>query len=156
MSPKPFNSVQFWAIRRQPKHTVVAENLIRRGITAVLDLTAEFSEAPAFRALAYRNIQVLDLTAPTVHQLREVAAFIEEHSERGVVYVHCKIGYSRSAAAAAAYLLQSGQATSVEEALSFIRARRPKIVVRPEIAAVLNEFARPAPVSPRLSEALLQ
>lgn len=134
-----------------------AEDLIRRGVTAVLDLTAEFSQAPAFRALKYQNIPVLDLTAPTVQQLREVAAFIEEQSDRGVVYVHCKIGYSRSAAAAAAYLLQSGQATSVEEAVCLIRAGRPKIVVRPEIVAALNEFARGAPpVSPRLSEALLQ
>jgi hypothetical protein len=134
-----------------------AEELVRRGVTAVLDLTAEFSEAPAFRALTYQNIPLLDLTAPTVHQLRDAAAFIQEQSEQGVVYVHCKIGYSRSAVAAAAYLLQSGQATSVEEALSLVRARRPQIVVRPEIVAALNEFAHGAPpVSPRLSEALLQ
>ena len=138
-------------------HNHEAENMIRCGVTAVLDLTGEFSEAPAFRSLIYLNIPVLDLTAPTVEQLREMAAFIEEQSARGVVYVHCKIGYSRSAAAAAAYLLESKQATSVSEALSILRARRPKIVVRPEIVAVLDEFARvTAPISPRLSEALLQ
>src|SRR5205823_461286 len=78
------------------------------GVTAVLDLSAEFSEPKGFRDIRYRNIQVLDLTAPTQHQLMEIAKFITTEAKTGIVYVHCKIGYSRSAAAIAAYLLYSG------------------------------------------------
>src|SRR5439155_5104981 len=90
----------------------------RLGVTAVLDLTAEFSEATPFRALIYRNIPILDLTAPSIDQLHEMAAFIDHESHNGVVYIHCKIGYSRTAAAAAAYLLQTGKARSVAEAIA--------------------------------------
>lgn len=114
---------------------------LRLGVTAVLDLAAEFSEAKPFRHLTYRNIPILDLTAPSIEQLREMASFIDEQAQQGVVYVHCKIGYSRTAAAAAAYLLQSGKASSVEEAIELLRRVRPTIIVRPEVVAALSDFA---------------
>lgn len=129
---------------------------VRGGVTAVLDLTAEFSESAPFRALTYRNIPVLDLTAPTTEQLHEMAAFIEEESSKGTVYIHCKIGYSRTAAAAAAFLLRSGKAQSVSEAIHLLRQVRPTIVIRPEVMTALREFANDLTVSPRLHEALLQ
>jgi predicted protein tyrosine phosphatase len=118
----------------------------RLDVRAVLDLTAEFSEAKPFRALTYRNIPILDLTAPSREQLREMAEFIESESRLGIVYVHCKIGYSRTAAAAAAYLLQTGRATTVAEAIARLREVRPSIIVRPEIISVLSEFARELPL----------
>lgn len=129
---------------------------VRQGVTAVLDLTAEFSESAPFRSLAYRNIQVLDLTAPTVDQLEEMAIFIEEESAEGVVYVHCKIGYSRTAAAAVAFLLQTGKVRTVSEAIHFLRQVRSPIVIRPEVMTALDAFATNLTVSPRLQEALLQ
>jgi protein-tyrosine phosphatase/membrane-associated phospholipid phosphatase len=113
---------------------------ITQGVAAVLDLTAEFDEAKPFLQLHYLNVPVLDLTAPTQEQLKTMADFIEQMSSRGVVYVHCKIGYSRSAGAVAAYLLSSGQSATVHDALSRIGAARPSIVVRPEILAALSEF----------------
>ena len=58
-----------------------------------------------------------------------------------VVYIHCKIGYSRTAGAAAAYLLQTGKAGGVSEALEMLRGVRPSIVVRPEVQSALSEFA---------------
>ena len=129
---------------------------VREGVTAVLDLTAEFSEAAPFRALNYRNVPVLDLTAPTFEQLGEMAAFIEKESETGIVYVHCKIGYSRTAAAAAAFLLRTGRVRTVSEAVHFLRQVRPTIVIRPEVMTALDEFAGNRTVSPRLHEVILQ
>jgi protein-tyrosine phosphatase/membrane-associated phospholipid phosphatase len=126
---------------------------VRLGVTAVLDLTAEFSAPLPFRKLIYRNIQILDLTAPSLHQLHEIAAFIDEESRTGVVYIHCKIGYSRTAAAAAAWLLWSGEARTVSEAIGRLRQARPTIVVRLEVVAALTDFARHIPVSPRLDTA---
>jgi protein-tyrosine phosphatase len=107
----------------------------------VLDLTSEFAVPPSFRVLAYRNIPILDLTAPTPEQLGEAVAFLHEASADGVVYVHCKIGYSRSAAVVGAYLLDSGQANSAEEAIAHLREARPSIVIRPEARAALRTFA---------------
>jgi rhodanese-related sulfurtransferase len=111
------------------------------GVVSVLDLSAEFSEAKPFRKINYRNIPVLDLTAPTQAQLAEMGEFIGNHSRNGAVYVHCKIGYSRSAAAVAAYLIMSGKANTAEEAFAIIRRVRPSVVIRPEVISALSEFA---------------
>jgi len=117
-----------------------AEGAVRSGVTAVLDLSAESSEAKAFRAISYRNIPILDLTAPSLGQLWEMGKFIAEHSETGTVYVHCKIGYSRSAAAVAAYLIMSRKVNDIEEAITMIRGARLSIVIRPEIVSALSQF----------------
>jgi predicted protein tyrosine phosphatase/membrane-associated phospholipid phosphatase len=118
-----------------------ASDSVRQGVTAVLDLTAEFSEAKSFLQLEYKNVPILDLTAPTVAQLEEMILFIDRESATGIVYVHCKIGYSRTAAVAAAYLLRSGAASSVSEAIEAVRRVRPCVVIRPEVLAALREFA---------------
>lgn len=123
-----------------------ASRAVQAGVTAVLDLTAEFSAAKSFRALCYRNVPILDLTAPTSEQLDEIARFIAGQSESGVVYVHCKIGYSRSAAAVIAWLLASGKVGSVEEGIALLRRVRPSIVIRPEIHVALAELASRRPV----------
>jgi protein-tyrosine phosphatase/membrane-associated phospholipid phosphatase len=113
---------------------------VRAGVTAVLDLTAEFSEARAFRDVAYCNIPVLDLTQMSNEQLGKATEFIARHSDDGIVYVHCKIGYSRSAAAIGAWLLSSGRAVSVEQALRILKLARPGIVFRPEVTKALKYF----------------
>ena len=109
---------------------------MRAGVTSFLDLTAEFSAPRVFRVLRYRNIPILDLTAPNVAQMEEMARFIAVEAERGIVYVHCKIGYSRSAGAVAAYLLRSGRAADVEESLQQLRRARPSVVIRSEVRRV--------------------
>lgn len=118
-----------------------ARTIVERGVTAVLDLTAEFSEAEPLRTVTYRNVPILDLTAPTNAQLEEMMSFIERESASGTVYVHCKIGYSRTAAVAAAWLLRSGLASSVSDAIDFVRRARPRVVIRREVLAALREFA---------------
>ena len=118
-----------------------ARRAVQAGVTSVLDLTAEFSAPPAFRALRYRNIPILDLTAPSAVQLEEMARFIAAESKNGIVYVHCKIGYSRSAAAVAAYLLASGAAANADEALALLGQARPSIMVRPEVRRALEDFS---------------
>jgi hypothetical protein len=126
-----------------------AREAIAAGVTAVLDLSAEFSEAAPFHTVCYRNIPILDLTAPTISQLKEMAFFIREHSQ-SVVYVHCKIGYSRSAAAVAAALISTGQVHGVEAAIARLRQARPSIVIRPEILSALSRF-QSAQLSPSVS-----
>jgi hypothetical protein len=117
-----------------------ANKALRFGVTSVLDLSAEFSEATPFPKINYRNIPVLDLTAPTQTQLVEMGEFIGNQSRTGAVYVHCKIGYSRSAAAVAAYLLMSRKVNTANEAFALIRRVRPSVVIRPEVLSALAEF----------------
>jgi hypothetical protein len=114
---------------------------VRQGVAAVLDLTAEFSEAKPFRDATYCNVPILDLTAPTSEQLKRCLDFIHEHSAK-IVYIHCKIGYSRTAAVAGAYLISSGQASTAEEAKRLLRAARPSIIIRPEASAALEQFEK--------------
>ena len=78
--------------------------------------------------------------------MKEAIAFIGEHSSRGIVYVHCKIGYSRTAAIAGAYLLASGQSANAWAAVERLRAARPSMVIRPEALDAIQSF-RPDPSS---------
>lgn len=113
---------------------------VGKGVTAVLDLTAEFSEAAPFLDVDYLNLPILDLTAPTRAQLEEAALFIKERAEKGTVYVHCKVGYSRTAAAVGAYLLRYAKARDVDDVVRMLEAARPGIVVRPEVREALRAF----------------
>ena len=117
-----------------------AEETVTCGVTAVLDLSAEFSEPQSFRGLRYCNMAVLDLTAPTLDQLDRAADFINEEARRGIVYVHCKIGYSRSTAAIGAALLKSGEVEDPDEVMARLRRARPSIIIRPEIQRALYQF----------------
>jgi len=117
-----------------------ARRAIDAGVTAVLDLTGEFSEAKPFRRGIYRQLPVLDLTSPPQATLDQAVAFIQRHAQSGVVYVHCKIGYSRSAAAVGAYLIESGVAENADEATAMLRKCRPSIVIRPEAIEGIREF----------------
>jgi protein-tyrosine phosphatase len=58
--------------------------------------------------------------------------FYREEKEKNIVYVHCKIGYSRSAAVVGAYLCAAGAAGTVEEAITIMLRARPSLIVRPE------------------------
>jgi hypothetical protein len=113
------------------------------GVRAVLDLTGEFDEAHALSAdpanIAYLQLPILDLTAPTPETIAAAIAFLREHTPRGIVYIHCKIGYSRTAAIAGAWLLETGAASSPDNAIAILRAARPGIVIRPEIHRSLHE-----------------
>jgi membrane-associated phospholipid phosphatase len=119
-----------------------AASAIQAGVTAVVDLSGEFSEARPFLSVAYFHLPVLDLTAPSQAQLADAVRFIEAHAVDGNVYVHCKIGYSRSAGVVGAWLLASGRAGNVDDAIDQMRAVRSAIVIRPEIRVALDEFAR--------------
>jgi membrane-associated phospholipid phosphatase len=118
-----------------------AREAIAAGVTAVVDLTGEFSAPEPFLSVAYLHLPVLDLTAPSQSQLDEAVEFIAEHAARGIVYVHCKIGYSRSAAVLGSYLIAADLAHSADEAMQKLREVRPSIVIRPEAQEAIHRFA---------------
>lgn len=97
------------------------------GFDAAVDVCAELSAPPTLALAAARPM--LDLVAPEPQALREAAQDIETARARGRVLVCCALGYSRSAAAVAAWLLLSGRADTVEAAVARVRAARPAIVL---------------------------
>jgi len=130
---------RLWTIRR-PLPAEVADGVFigripgrveigRPGMDAVVDLSAEL---PCTHGddVQYRLVRVLDLTAPDAGALREAAEAIEAARPRGRVLVCCALGFSRSAAAVAAWLLLTRRADTVEAAVETVRRARPMIVLR--------------------------
>ncbi|MEG0195559.1 MAG: dual specificity protein phosphatase family protein, partial [Stenotrophomonas sp.] len=66
---------------------------------------------------------------PTPQQLRRAAEAIAHGHRRGQVLVCCALGYSRSAAAVATWLCQSGHADTAEAAIKLLRLDCPWIVL---------------------------
>jgi hypothetical protein len=92
---------------------------------AVLDLTAEFGEAPFLRERPeYLCLPVLDMTAPRPKTLERALQFIAAHAGPRTVYVHCALGHGRSAAVVLAWLLRTKQAASFEAGYAALRAQR--------------------------------
>ncbi|WP_394560052.1 phosphatase PAP2/dual specificity phosphatase family protein [Aquipseudomonas alcaligenes] len=94
---------------------------------AVLDLSAELPVS--LPGKTYRSLPLLDLVAPNTEACRQGAELIEQLRQQGPLLVCCALGYSRSATLVAAWLLHSGRASSVEQAIELIRAARPQIVL---------------------------
>ncbi|EIP99529.1 putative protein-tyrosine phosphatase [Opitutaceae bacterium TAV1] len=125
-------------------------------IGAVLDLTAEFSRsfavAPASRphddtpcrpSIVYAATPRLDLLPPTLAELDESIAalrLLRDHAPGKIILIHCALGLSRSAIAAAAWLLETGRAGTPEGALDQLRAARPQIVLHPGHLPLLRHW----------------
>jgi hypothetical protein len=102
---------------------------LTRGIklSCVIDLAAEFVEAPAFQsATCYQSLPVLDGMSATQDQLRVAVGLIDRFKNQGVM-VHCALGHGRSAQVVCAYLLYTGTAQSVEHAISLVAKIRPGV-----------------------------
>jgi protein-tyrosine phosphatase len=95
----------------------------------LVDLTAELP-APAI-ARNYVGVPCLDLVPVASRALLAAARAIEEQRRYGPVLVACALGYSRSAAAVAAWLRHSGQHGSLDEAIEQVRRQRPAVVLGP-------------------------
>ena len=144
--PLPLSGVQFWhwkscyEMENGMLETVgrlldnsEAEAFFAQGLTAVLDLTAEYSECERFRDLKFaapielQNVPILDLTLPTDMQITEAVEFVRRHAKNGKVFIHCALGCCRAPSIAAGYLLASGHADSGEEAIALVRRAGRKL-----------------------------
>ncbi len=101
------------------------------GIVAIVDVCAEL---PAPASMSIRCVPMLDLIPADADALREAADAIQiqldaTRDSGGKVLVCCALGYSRSAAAVAAWMLRQGHASDVESAIAHIRDARPQLVL---------------------------
>jgi dual specificity protein phosphatase-like protein len=109
------------------------------GIRAIVDVAAELpcDARPAH----YASVPMLDLVVPSQGQLERAALAIDSAMRSGPVLVCCALGFSRSAMAVAAWLLSSGRAKDVAEAVAMVRRSRPTIVLGDAHLRALQEFA---------------
>ena len=104
-------------------------------VVAVVDTCAELSCTAA--TPAYASVPMLDLVVPSPAQLAEAAEAIERLRRHGPVLVCCALGYSRSAASVAVWLLRSGQVVTLDAAVECLRAARPEVVLGPAHLAAI-------------------
>lgn len=110
------------------------------GVKTVVDLCAELPCATL--GCSYISLPALDLVPLTMATLENAAQEITTAIANGPVLVCCALGYSRSAAAVAAWLITSGQASDAAAAVALIRAARPQIVLGNEQLQALDALAR--------------
>jgi protein-tyrosine phosphatase len=109
------------------------------GIVSIVDVTAEL---PIDRSgIVYRGIPMLDLLMPTIDQIDAAVRAISELEQQRPTLVCCALGYSRSAAVVAAWLLAVGKAESVGAAIEVIRTQRRPIVLPERSRLVLAQWA---------------
>lgn len=149
------NSVTFGIYRwlsSEPSFVLVAPNVyfgrrLSKGECAgcpwvsVLDLAGEFAETRPLRELAgYRSLPVLNATDLSEEHLRSAVAWVTAAVATGPVYIHCVFGHNRSACVVLAYLLSSGQASTVVEAEQRLRSLRPGVRLLPRQRQGLQAF----------------
>lgn len=113
------------------------------GLAASLERTAALSvvslapEVPQCLPLPTRVIPALDLVVPDEPSLAAALAAMDSGLCQGPVYLHCALGYGRSAQVAAAYLQRQG--LSWPQACEQVRQLRPGAL--PGAAAVVGSNA---------------
>lgn len=101
------------------------EKLIKEGISADISLEEDRIDAP-FGVDFYIWIPIKNHTAPTYEQFEFGVATLEKLVDmKKKVYVHCQNGHGRAPTMVVAYFIKNGK--SVDEAIEFIRSKRPSI-----------------------------
>jgi hypothetical protein len=122
--------------RHEPKPVAIADGvwlgripLAREAarFPTVVDLCAELPGAATART--WTCIPMLDLVPPQPSQLRDAVSCIERGRSAGPVLVCCALGYSRSAATVATWLLATDPTKTPSEAIEKIRQARPRVVI---------------------------
>lgn len=120
---------------RQPSAAVARQ----QRLAALVDVSAEL---PSPSGVAVYCVPMLDLVPPTPAQLRAAALAIDTalaaHPGDAPVLVCCALGYSRSAATLAAWLLHSGRHADIDSAIAALRAQRPQLVLHDGHRAALT------------------
>ncbi len=109
------------------------------GATRIVDVCAEL---PAPAGIPTRSVPMLDLIPPSADVLGEAADAIQAQLDAtqgtdDAVLVCCALGYSRSAAAVAAWMLRYGHATDADDAIARLRRARPRLVLHDAHRVVL-------------------
>ena len=102
----------------------------------VLDLTSEFTSANGHSATDnYQSYPTLDLVVFDSIQFKEAAAKLDilwankSSNPNTLVMVCCALGFSRSAALVAFWLVSRKHVASLDEAIAQVRKARPQVVI---------------------------
>ncbi len=116
--------------------------LENKGINAVINMRTEYDDAKHGLDLQhYLHLPTIDDDAPTIKHLQAGVLFIQQIlDEGGKVYIHCMGGIGRAPTMAAAYFISTGMTT--DEAIAFIKRKRPFINITPPQLERLRDFEK--------------
>lgn len=141
--------ISYYWYAHQCRHTSVVNEHIALGgypvaplsAAAVLDMTGEFPRSRYAESLAYHCQPQLDLFPLTEEEIESAVCHLTRLAQSGQVYVHCKLGYTRSSTVVVAWLMRQGMAEGLQQALAIVRQARPQIVLREPTLAALTRWA---------------
>ncbi|QCJ70288.1 hypothetical protein C9446_10720 [Providencia heimbachae] len=105
---------------------------------AVFDMTCEWPRNSYSKALNYRSQPQIDLLPLSADDIERSVHTMDELAQSGAVYIHCKLGYSRSATVAVAWLVHNGTANNITEAITIVEQARPQVVLNSATVEQLN------------------
>jgi len=115
------------------------ERLLKEGITADISLEKDRLDQP-LGVDFYSWIPIVNHTPPTPDQFELGVGILERLVSQGrKVYLHCRNGHGRAPTMFAAYLMKS-KGMSPEEAVAFIKERRPSIHLEEVQREALHKF----------------
>lgn len=138
--------IERWLSREEPNYSPIEEGLYLGGFVrsppggtdAVLNL-AEWEDPYACAVHLWEPIKD-GAPAPTIDWLERMVVWVDARRRAGDnVYVHCFAGVSRSALVTAAYLMFKNSWTR-EQALDFLRSKRPRVRPNDAFMELLGEW----------------
>ena len=119
------------------------DELLRLGITAVVDMRAERSGEPAFfheHDIAHRQYRVPDVTVPGEDVLTDAVDWITARIAEGrIVLIHCAKGRGRSATVLAAYLMDT-EGMTFDQVDELLTTKRPLVKLQDRHRRVLESW----------------
>jgi atypical dual specificity phosphatase len=120
------------------------ERLRQLGVGAVVNLCAERQDNPSRLRrveMDYLWLPVADTKAPTVDQILQGLAWVEQRVQTGrKVYIHCAAGMGRSVTLLACWYLYAGS-MNVSQVLAFVKKRRPQTSLTRQQVRRIQEIA---------------
>ncbi|MBZ9654588.1 phosphatase PAP2/dual specificity phosphatase family protein [Phyllobacterium lublinensis] len=112
--------------------------LEQSSFATVIDLTSELAGS-ARTGTAWQSFPALDLLPVPRIDLEKAAEALENTRHEGPVLVCCALGFQRSAAVIACWLVRSGRANSAAEAIRLIEAKGRRIHLTQEMITFREE-----------------
>lgn len=116
------------------------EKLKKEGVVVDISLEEEQVDVP-FGVEFYVWLPIKNHTAPTQEQLDFGVSVLEKLvAIKKRIYIHCQNGHGRAPTIIAAYLIKKGK--SVDEAIEFIKTKRPSIHLEEVQKEALRKFSK--------------
>lgn len=117
------------------------KELLKEGIKADISLERKRIDAP-FGVKFYLWLPTEEYKSPSFEQLLAGAYFLKFLTEQKIkAYIHCEHGHSRSLTFVSSYLMLA-QKMPVEEAINFVKSKRPQVHINPIQKKALKNFEK--------------